>query len=145
MQYVRFEPTPPESVEFIKDYISNKAVFEIGAGDGYFAREIARYAKNVVAVEIDPILARSCLDKGIDTINESFLKVNLEGAEVIYAFLNFMGMYALGKKIEKDNWRGTLISHYYPLNDYGFKMREPQKVVNVELGDIMFPFLIYEL
>jgi tRNA G37 N-methylase Trm5 len=42
------------TANLIKDDILGKTVIEIGAGVGYLSIEIARYAKSVVAFEIDP-------------------------------------------------------------------------------------------
>ncbi len=43
-----------KAAERIKNKIRGKVVAEIGAGVGYFAIEMAMYAKKVIAVEVDP-------------------------------------------------------------------------------------------
>jgi precorrin-6B methylase 2 len=42
------------SAELLKPAIENKIVIEIGAGVGFLAMEMARYAKQVYAIEVDP-------------------------------------------------------------------------------------------
>lgn len=140
-----FEPTIAESVEFIIPYIENKVVYDLGAGNGSFALAMTQYAKKVVAVEIDPLLASDCRYRGLDTIEDSFMNIKLEDAGVIFIFLNLIGTYAITKKIQEDNWHGTLISHYYPLQNSMYDLLKPDKVIDVNVFGDKFPFLIYNL
>jgi len=43
-----------KAIRKIRDRIRNKTVVEIGAGVGYLAIAMAEYAKNVIAIEVDP-------------------------------------------------------------------------------------------
>jgi len=43
-----------EAARLLKSDIENKNVIEIGAGVGFLAIEMARYAKSVIAIEVDP-------------------------------------------------------------------------------------------
>lgn|SRR3990167_4146815 len=145
MLYVRFERSPKEGVEFIKEYIKDKVIYDLGAGDGSFAEEMQKIAKKVVAVELDPILASDCKFRGLETIEDDFMKVSLKEAEVIYIFLNLMGTYALTKKLQDENWHGTLISHYYPLQHALHDIIKPDEMINVSINYHRFPLLIYKL
>jgi 16S rRNA A1518/A1519 N6-dimethyltransferase RsmA/KsgA/DIM1 with predicted DNA glycosylase/AP lyase activity len=42
------------TAEKLADWITGKQVIEIGAGVGFLALELARYAKSVIAIESDP-------------------------------------------------------------------------------------------
>lgn len=145
MRYVIFEPSQPESVEFIKEYIQDKVVYDLGAGNGSFALAMQPYAKKVVAVEIDPLLASDCRYRGLETIQDSFMKVSIKEAEVIYLFLNLIGSYAITKRLQEEQWHGTVISHFWPLQNSLFDMIKPDKVIDVVLDGDRFPFLIYNL
>lgn len=103
------------------------------------------YAKKVVAVEIDPMLAGDCKLRGLETIEDNFLNVNLENADVIYIFLNLMGNYAVTKKIQEEKWHGILISHFYPLMNDITDFIKPNEVINVNINGFRAPFLIYNI
>mgnify|MGYP001579718376 CR=1 FL=1 len=145
MLYVRFEGSPREGVEFIKDYIKDKIVYDLGAGDGSFAEEMQKYATRVIAVELDPVLAADCKYRGLEVINQDFMRVPVQEAEVIYIFLNLMGTYAITKKLQDEEWHGTLISHYYPLQNALHDIIKPDKIINVSINYHRFPLLIYNL
>lgn len=143
--YVRFEPTVPEAVEFIKDYIKDKIVYDLGAGNGSFALAMSKYATRVIAVELDPVLASDCKYRGLETINEDFMRVPVKEADIIYVFLNLIGTYALTKKLKEEEWHGTLISHYYPLQNGLHDIIKPDKIIDVSINYHRLPFLIYNL
>lgn len=145
--YSPFEPTPnPEkAAAMIREIIKGKTVYEIGGGEGEFAAAMAPYAKRVVSIEIDPALAAKAKGRGVETVNSSFEAVSLEPAEVIYSFLGFAGMYALTRKITEDGWRGTLVSHYYPMLENPAKPWEPDEIIHVNADGFRFPFLVYRI
>ena len=145
MKYVVFEPTKPEAVEFIKDLIQDKVVYDLGAGNGSFGLAMKPYAKRVVAVEIDQLLASDCRYRNLETIQENFMKVSVSEAEVIFLFLNLIGTYAITKKLQEENWHGTVISHYYPLQNSLDDLIKPDKVIDVVVDGDRFPFLIYNI
>lgn len=145
MKYVVFEPTQPEAVSFIADLIKDKVVYDLGAGNGSFGLAMQPHAKRVVAVEIDPVLASDCRWRGLETIEQNFMKVPLQEAEVIFIFLNLIGTYALTKKLQEDGWHGTLISHYYPLQNSLNDIIKPDRVIDVIVDGDRFPFLVYNL
>ncbi|MEO0136095.1 MAG: 16S rRNA (adenine(1518)-N(6)/adenine(1519)-N(6))-dimethyltransferase RsmA [candidate division WOR-3 bacterium] len=60
--------------------VENESVLEIGAGKGMLTQELAKGARCVYAVEIDPKYAASLRAKqlaNVEVINEDFLKMNL--------------------------------------------------------------------
>lgn len=120
-------------------------VYDLGAGNGSFPLAMQKYAKKVVAVELDPALASDCRFRGIETIEDNFVNVSLDGAEVIYLFLNLMGNYAITKKIQEDNWHGTIISHFYPLMNDITDFIKPDEVIDVNIYGFRAPFLIYKI
>jgi len=145
MRYAIFEPTPVAAVERLKETLKGKVVYDLGAGDGKFAKAMGRFAKRVVAVETDPRLALECKWAGLETIQQSYMKIDLSKAEILYVFMGFVGLYALTKKLRKDNWHGILISHYYPMQDEPGKAVPANLIIDVEHEDGIFPLLIYFL
>lgn len=145
MLYCSFEPSKPEIVEFIKPYIEDKVVYDVGAGNGSFCLAMQPYAKKVVAVEIDPLLASDCRYRGVETIEDNFVNVDLKEAEVLYLFLNFFGNYAITQKLKEENWHGTVISHFYPLLNSIYDLIKPDKIIDVNTGGFRAPFLIFNL
>lgn len=140
MKISTLEHSFSDTAEPIKQYLEGKVVFDIGAGDGYFARKMAVYAKEVVAVEIDNLFASICHESGIKTINDDFENVELD-CDVIYAFLSFVGNYMLTRKIERDGWHGTVISHFYPLGTDITNPMKPDETIHHN----GLPFLIYHV
>ena len=132
-------------MEFIKDYIKDKVVYDIGAGEGKFAVAMKKYAKEVVAIEADPVLFAECQSRGVESIYSNFLDVDFEEADVLYIFMNFLGNYALTKKLQEDDWAGIVISQYYPLQNNVTDMIPPDKVIDVNLPSGKFPFLVYHV
>lgn len=143
MRYSTYEPSPIIAVDYIKHLIEGKIVYDAGSGSGEFARAMAQYAKKVVGVELDSELAEMGQGKGIEVINDDFMNVDLSEAEVIYAYLSFIGNYALTRKLK--NWNGTVISLLYPLHDSLAAIIRPDEVIHVEQGDVAVPLLIYKL
>lgn len=142
MRYAETENTPKESVRYIVDLIKGKRVFDIGAGNGEFAEEMAKHA-TVTAIEVDDYYSRQCQLRGLDTRMEDFLNVSFKLADVLFAFLSPSGMYALNEKIKKDDWHGTVISNFHPLLETPLEQIQPDEIIKVELENVMFPFLIY--
>lgn len=146
MNYASFEETPIESVDFIKNLIEDKIVYEIGSGFGNFSRAMEKYAKKVIGIELEnPLSNTQYFSDNIEIINDNFLKVDLKNAEIIYIFMGLVGNYALTKKLQDTNWHGTVISHFYPLMNDLTDLIKPNRVIDVNLGDSRFPFLIYNL
>lgn len=141
MKYAIFQPTPPENAELIKHLIEGKVVYEIGAGSGSWAQAMSKYAKKVVCIENDPILADECESKGLETISDDFTKVDLKEADVIYIFMSMMGNYNLAKKIQKEGWHGTVISGLYPMFLDPTDPPSPDQIIQGE----QIPLLIYQL
>lgn len=44
----------PEIIQNLLGDLSEKTVADIGAGDGFFAKRLAQYAKKVIAIDVDP-------------------------------------------------------------------------------------------
>lgn len=44
----------PEMIQNLLGDLSTKTVADIGAGDGFFAKRLAQYAKKVIAIDVDP-------------------------------------------------------------------------------------------
>ena len=60
----------------------NDFVIEIGPGEGVLTEELKKYAKTVLAIEIDPILAKKLKEKfkntpNVEIISADILKINL--------------------------------------------------------------------
>lgn len=144
MKYAIFEGTDPVAVPFIAEYIRGKRVYEVGAGDGLFAQALAPYCKYVRAIEVDPDLAKRCRLRGIDTFEQDFMSSDFADADVIFAFLNPVGMWALGRKLQLQQWHGTIISHTWPLRNKWMKEVQPKEVIEVYDYDTYFPILIYD-
>ncbi len=144
-RYSIFERTPNSAVEYIKELIKDKVVFDVGAGDGSFAKEMQKYAKKVVAVEEDRSLWIYLIDGGLESINDDFMNVPLTDAEVIFVFMSFTGNYALTQKLKEEDWHGMVISHYYPLQETPVDWIKPDKVIDVNTDGVRFPLLIYNL
>lgn len=145
MRYAIYEPTPPEAAAHLKKHIEGKVVYDLGAGEGTFAAAMFKYAKKVVAVESDEYLAVKYPWKGIKCICKDFMEVDLKEAEVLFVFLSFVGMYALSRKLMKDNWHGTVISHYYSLQDLTTRPIPPSEVIVAEIEGGAIPFLIFKV
>lgn len=147
MRYVIFEPTPQPAVEYIQSYILHKNVFDLGAGDCSWAFAMSKYAHHVTAVEIDWDLAKfghESYGHKIFVQSGNFLHTPIKEAQVIFIFLNQLGNYAITRKIKKEKWHGTIISHYYPLHN-GLQPIKPHKIIHVDLVDHLFPFLVYKI
>lgn len=140
MNYAPYEITPIEAVESIKPFIQGKSVYDLGAGYGDFALAMKQYATQVIAIEDDDMLAIHSRKRGVQTIIEDFLDVDLSKAEVIYIFMSFYGTMMLTKKLLKEDWHGTVISHYYPLHLNIAEPMKPDEFINE-----VVPFLIYHL
>ena len=145
MNFAEYQETPIGVIEYIKHLVKGKVVYEIGAGEGILASEIAKHAKKVVAIESNQVLGEKCIVRGIETKIGNFLEEDLSEAEVIFIFMSFVGNYALTKKLDADNWSGTVISHFYPLLDSMTELRKPTEVIDVNLINGRFPLMIYEL
>ncbi len=143
MKYSVYEPSPIIAVDYIKHLIEGKVVYDIGCGSGEFAKAMARYANKVVGIELDFSLAEKSRAKGIKTLSNDFMVMDLNEAEVVYAYLSFIGNYALTRKLK--NWHGTVISLLYPLHNSLTEIIKPDEIIHVEEGDISVPFLIYKL
>lgn len=145
MLLANYEPTPTQAARALEPYIKGKVVYDLGAGEGRFAKAMAEYAEKVVCVEAQEGLAEICQQTKLQVIHGNFLEVNLQEAEVIYVFLSFMGMYALTNHLAEIGWKGTVISHYYPMHKTSHQMIAPDDNIDVDLGYVRFPFLIYQL
>lgn len=132
------EQTPIEAADGLKHLLKGQRVFDLGAGDGTFALAMSQYADKVVAVEADPELAMKCRERGLETICENFLDVNLTPASVLFVFMSFYGTSALTTLLKDTGWRGTVISHYYPLHEHLGDIRKPDFFYN----DVC-PLLVY--
>jgi|ERR1035437_388805 predicted rRNA methylase YqxC with S4 and FtsJ domains len=132
------EPTPIQAADDIADIIRGKVVYDLGSGDGTFALSLAQYAKEVVAVELDIQLVLESRSRGVRTINEDYLTVDLFGAEVLFIFMSFYGTMLLTKRLKELNWHGIVISHYYPLHETIVYPKLPNLVINNSC-----PLLIY--
>ena len=124
MKFKPFSPTPPMEVYLIADLIKDGVVYDIGSGDGAFAKEMRNFAKEVKEIEIDPKFTRTPQD---------FLEMNLNEAEVLYISMIQEGVTALGKKLEKDKYHGVVIT-------YGGILYE-----DIEPKEKRQTFLIYEI
>jgi len=135
------QPTPDGVAEILRPHYEGKVVYDLGAGNGNFALQMAQYAKKVVAVEIDETLAGDCRIRGLETIHGDFMDVDLSGAEVIYIFMSFFGTCALTNKLRELNWTGTVISQYYPLHTDLLAVEKPNVTVFVD----HIPYLVYKI
>jgi hypothetical protein len=145
MQYASVEATPIDSVKYLEPYIKDKVVYDVGAGDGKFALTMSQYAKQVIAVEIVSPMAAECFKLGLDVIEKDFCDISFKKAEVIYTFMSFYGSYVLTQKLKEDKWTGTVISHFYALNNGITDMIKPDKIIHAKVGSKFIPFLIYNL
>lgn len=137
-RYARFEATPPSTAIFLKDILWQKTVFDIGAGDGAWAEAMAKYAKEVVCVEIDAKLSVLCEKRGLSVISKDFTVVPLDRAEILYCYMSHEGMSVLRAKVNRDNWHGTIISNTYPLGEL-----KPSELIIATYKQGEVPFLIY--
>ena len=142
MNYAEYQPTPIEAVDELVSHIEGKVVYDLGAGEGAFLEAVQPYAKDVVAIEFNHRLAEKCRERGLYTIEEDFVSVNIHEADVIFCFLSLIGNYTLTKKLKRDDWHGTVISHFYPLQDSPLMAIPPDEVIDV---NDRIPFLIYNL
>ena len=140
MIFAPYEKTPIEAADDVKDFIKNKVVYDLGSGDGTFALALKQYAKEVVGVELDPILATRAVSRGVNTLNENFLDVDISKAEVLFVFMSFYGTSRLTKRLLQMKWKGLVISHYYPLHTM---LDCP--LVPIDRKDKTCPLLIYEM
>lgn len=95
MNYARFEPTPPECVESIKEFIQDKVVYDFGAGDGEFSKVMANlYAKKVIGIESDESMLKKYTPgpSNCEMWLGDFMQRDLSQVEVIYCFLSFVGI-----------------------------------------------------
>ena len=145
MKYANFEKSPIEVADAIKEYIRGKKVCDIGSGDGYFARAMKQYTENVRGIESDPDLALTSNNWGIPTRCDDFMAADFSQDEVLYTFMSFMGLYALTRKLAKENWHGTVISLYYPLHQDITNPYIPTEVIHVDAGSFQAPALIYKI
>lgn len=135
--------TPAASVEFIKDYIKDKIVYDFGCGDGSWMKSMSKYAKRVVGVEVNPVLAKFARKTGFEIIEDDFVNIPLDNINVIYVSLGYKQMARLEKKIlDKDNL--TIISYFY-----GFSSIKPTEIIRCDIPHVKgveeFSFLIYKL
>jgi len=133
------QQTPDGAAEILKPHYEGKIVYDLGAGNGNLALQMAQYAKKVVAVELDETLAGDCQMRGLETIRDDFLNIDLSGAEVLYIFMSFFGTCALTNKLIQDGWHGTVISQYYPLHSSLIDIIKPKLIVYHN----NLPYLIY--
>lgn len=140
MIYAPNEVTPLEAVDDIKHLISGKVVYDLGAGEGNWAKAMSLYASKVICVEADSVLAKQCFIKDLRVELEDYLLVDISRADVLYIFMSFYGTMMLTKRLIKEDWHGTIISHYYPLH---LNMAQPIKPDLFING--LVPFLIYNL
>ncbi|MDD4803453.1 MAG: class I SAM-dependent methyltransferase [Syntrophomonas sp.] len=84
-----FRPRAKRIIELCEKYGASKGcLVDVGAGFGTFCREIMSLEvfNRIVAVEPSPDLAASCRVSGIEVIQESIEKVNLDRVDVITCF-----------------------------------------------------------
>ena len=122
----------------IKSLVRGKSVWDVGAGDGAFAQVLRDLGADVTCVEIDPVLAFQCREKGLDTIEEDFEDL-IPDCEVIYAFLSFVGNYKLTRWLQRHDFKGVVITQYYPLHVSPLNYWKPDDII---LSDL--PFLVYD-
>lgn len=135
------QQTPDGVAEALRPHYEGKVVYDLGAGNGNFALQMAQYAKSVVAVELDETLAGDCRMRELETIQDDFLNVNLSQAEVIYIFMSFFGTCALMNRLREIHWTGTVISQYYPLHVNLTAIEPPTTIVYVN----HIPYMIYKI
>lgn len=143
MRYSDNEPTSPKIAESLRPFVAGKTVYDMGAGSGLFALALKErgQASKVVAVEYYVPIGNM---PNITVMRKDFMKVDIKQAEVLYCFTSFLGSYALTQKIKRDKWEGTVITQYYPLNDYFGHYYEPHEIIHADNGDSFLPILIYQ-
>lgn len=142
--YAPYERTPVIGADEIKHLIKGKAVYDIGCGEGDFALALAEHAKEVIGIEIDPHLWNTAIDRGLNVYKGNFNMVPYERDSVIFIFMNLFGGYALIETLREQRWKGTIISHFYPLQDTPFKFIEPTEIIKFKSGVDSFAFHVYE-
>ena len=101
-----------EEVSKFRDRIQNKIVIEIGAGVGFLALEMAKFADTVYAFETDPqwnwIFSRHLYKHKPKNLHwifsnaENFVDKIHGDVCVIYTCSDIMGMYSLGKQMAEE-------------------------------------------
>ncbi len=124
MNYAPYVPSDNKVSWLIEPYIKDKIVYDLGAGEGVLALEISKVAKKVVAVESNRGRAEVCRSKGLEVIEDNFLSVDLDPAQVLFVYQSYLGTHHLANKLEKEEWRGTVICNSYPLADV---LKKPNK------------------
>ncbi len=96
----------------------DEVVYELGCGDGYILREIARRGGRAVGYELNPILFivawLSCLKYGgrIKVRYGNFWNVNIAEADIVYVFLLEKFMKRLDQKMLAEAQKGTRLLSY---------------------------------
>lgn len=139
MIYSAHEKTPVEAVDDIKEFIIGKVVCDLGCGDGDFMLALAQFASRVIGIERDETLVAKAVKRGLQVKIGDITDIPTE-AEVLFVFMSFYGTMKLTTHLKKIGWKGTLISHYYPLHELISMPWHPSKFVNN-----VCPLLIYEL
>lgn len=140
-----FEETSTVAIRFIAKYLIDKRVYEVGAGGGDFAKAILPLASRVKAIECDHELAQQCRAKGLETLEMDYMNADYADADVIFCFLNPVGMWALGRKLHAQRWHGILLSHTWTLKNLQMMDVMPKEVIEVIDYDVHFPILVYKL
>lgn len=145
MLYASFETTPNIVAKHIAPLIKNKIVYDVGCGDGKFASAMQEFASNVYGIESQKELQDASTIAGVEIIGSDFTEVNYKETEVIFAFLSPAGMWALNQVLEVQGWKGTLLSHLWPLRDPFMQEIQATKVITVEEKGVLLPILVYEI
>ena len=99
--------TPKEIAKLIEDIIQDKVVCDIGCGTGDFMDALARYAKQVIGIEIDLELAEFVANKGYKVYAQDSFVEPLPNADVYYAWTrDALGVYL---KAKLEGTKGTFI------------------------------------
>ncbi len=122
--YAPYVPSDGKVSWLVEPYIKNKIVYDLGAGEGKFLLGIVGKAKEVVAVESDKERAQVCRGKGLKVIEDNFLSIDLSYAEVLFVYQSYLGAHHLANKLEKEEWKGTVVCNSYPLADV---LKKPNK------------------
>lgn len=146
MNVAAFERTPLEVAPTLVEVLNGRTLVDLGCGDGALVKAIRDAGGSSRGIESDirwqPTWDRDEL--GVEVAD--FLSVPLPKEVVLFAFLSFVGTWNLTVKIKKEEWHGTVITHYYPLHFFpGIYMR-PKNMLVVPLPDGgSVPLLVYDL